>query len=257
MGERGVYLYAVGLAAAPPPLDDVVGLADEPVYAVTHGALVAAVSAVSLAEFGEEALRRNLEDLDWLAGVARRHDSVVQQLAHEATVAPSRLATIFFDDGAVQRRLEQDASALAEALRRIDGRHEWSVKAYSPAASSTDPAQAGEASGSEETGTAYLQRRRRERTQQEQDARSASVAAEALHEGVGRQTAASRRLPPQDPRLSGHDGQMVLNGAYLVDDARASEFRDIVGGLAADHPGLRIEVQGPWPPYSFATLEAG
>jgi hypothetical protein len=66
---------------------------------------------------------------------------------------------------------------------------------------------------------------------------------------------ASRRLPPQDPRLTGHVGTMTLNGAYLVDTARAGEFADAVRAAQADHPEAGIDAAGPWPPYSFAMLE--
>jgi hypothetical protein len=48
---------------------------------------------------------------------------------------------------------------------------------------------------------------------------------------------------------------MVLNGAYLVDDVRAADFEELVVQLRADHPGVRLEVTGPWPPYSFAAEE--
>ena len=49
---------------------------------------------------------------------------------------------------------------------------------------------------------------------------------------------------------------MVLNGAYLVPDARAEEFRALVDDLAARHRdhGLRFEVTGPWPAYNFSAL---
>jgi hypothetical protein len=48
---------------------------------------------------------------------------------------------------------------------------------------------------------------------------------------------------------------MTLNGAYLVEEARAAEFTELVARLTGEHPQARIEAQGPWPPYSFATLE--
>ena len=43
--------------------------------------LTAAVGTVGLDEFGEEGLRRNLEDLDWLAATARAHDAVISAIA--------------------------------------------------------------------------------------------------------------------------------------------------------------------------------
>jgi hypothetical protein len=48
---------------------------------------------------------------------------------------------------------------------------------------------------------------------------------------------------------------MVLNAAYLLDDDRAAGFASQVEALGGRHPRLRLELTGPWPPYSFTTQE--
>jgi hypothetical protein len=48
---------------------------------------------------------------------------------------------------------------------------------------------------------------------------------------------------------------MVLNGAYLVPEGRAGEFADQVRALTERHPAVRLELTGPWPPYSFAGMD--
>jgi hypothetical protein len=45
---------------------------------------------------------------------------------------------------------------------------------------------------------------------------------------------------------------MILNAAYLLDSARREDFAAAVTALAGRHPGVRLELTGPWPPYSFA-----
>jgi hypothetical protein len=79
--------------------------------------------------------------------------------------------------------------------------------------------------------------------------------AEEVHARLSAVSAASRRLPPQDPRLTGHAGTMTLNGAYLVDTSRGEEFAEAVRSAQGDHPDAGIDAAGPWPPYSFAMLE--
>jgi hypothetical protein len=65
---------------------------------------------------------------------------------------------------------------------------------------------------------------------------------------------ASELLAPQSAELSGHSGEMVLNGAYLVDDERLDGFRSVVEelGRAYADSGLAFELTGPWPAYNFA-----
>ena len=46
---------------------------------------------------------------------------------------------------------------------------------------------------------------------------------------------------------------MVLNAAYLLPEGGEAELRRV----AQEPPGtdIRLELTGPWAPYSFATLE--
>jgi hypothetical protein len=49
---------------------------------------------------------------------------------------------------------------------------------------------------------------------------------------------------------------MVLNQAYLLPVERADDLRALVASLA-DHPRIRVELTGPWVPYSFAQAAQG
>lgn len=252
MGETGQYLYAVARGTHEAQLRGCPGLGDVPLHVVEHRGLSAVLSEVDLDEFGEEALRRNLEDLAWLEKVARGHDVVVKAVAETAPTAPMRLATIFRTEQAVRARLDELYDALQEALDRVEGRMEWSVKAYAPAqpASASRPVATGA-----ESGAAYLQRKRAQTLHRQSAEENALRMAEEVHEALSRRSVASRMLRPQDPRLTGHEGTMTLNGAYLVEVAEAESFVQQAERLAAEHPDAHLEVHGPWPPYSFATLE--
>jgi len=48
---------------------------------------------------------------------------------------------------------------------------------------------------------------------------------------------------------------MTLNGAYLVEDAEGDAFAAAVQELSEAYPDAHLTVAGPWPPYSFATLD--
>ena len=62
---------------------------------------------------------------------------------------------------------------------------------------------------------------------------------EELHQELAAASSASRRLAPQDPRLTGHTGTMTLNGAYLVDLEHGAEFEATVRRLQSEHPEAR------------------
>jgi hypothetical protein len=253
MADRGRYLFAVARGLDPASLTGVAGLRGEPLAVVDHRGLQAVVCDVDLAEFGEDALPQRLEDLAWLEEVARAHNDVVWQVADRATVAPMRLVTICSDDASVRRRVDDNQAGLVRALDSVEGRREWSVKAYAAKDEAATPAPAARSGAG--AGAAYLQRKKEQATRRQQASDRSLAIAEEVHEALVGRAVASRRLPPQDPRLSGRPDPMILNSAYLVPDAEGEGFLDTVRRLQATVTGATIEAQGPWPPYSFAVLE--
>lgn len=255
MSARGRYLFAVATGLDPAALDGQAGLGGEPLEVVSHGDLQAVVCDVDLDEFGEEPVRRNLEQLPWVEKVARTHDSVVRAVAARATVAPMRLVTVFHDDDSVIGRLRQWEEPLRAALARVAGCHEWSVKAFVPALPPADPESASTSGGG--SGTAYLRHKREQRGRRETAGRQAAETAEALHLALAGRTRGGRLLAAQDPQLTGRSELMVLNGAYLVAQEEEETFERLVAELRQRHPEVSIETAGPWAPYSFAMIEAG
>ncbi|WP_199433061.1 GvpL/GvpF family gas vesicle protein [Qaidamihabitans albus] len=250
----GLLSLILGLPLA--PVRGVIALGGgEPARTVEAAGLVAVVSTVDLAEYGEQPLRRNLEDLDWLAATARAHDAVVHTVARSATAAvPLRLATVYLGDERVRVLLADRRTEFAVALDRLAGRTEWGVKGYAdPDALAAPPRSGDEAAAGRGSGTAYLLRRRAQLSARESAERTAAEHAGRLHAALTDLSVAGRRHAPQDPNLSGQRAWMVLNGSYLVDDARADEFAAAVSDLDGERSGVSLELTGPWPPYSFST----
>lgn len=216
---------------------------------VSHRGLQAVVCDVDLDEFGEEALRTNLERLDWLEEVARTHDDVVRAAAEAATTAPMRLVTICTDDDSVRQRVDLLHDDLARALDRVEGRSEWSVKVYATAAAEPVAERPGG-----ESGVAYLQRKRELASRRQSTQEQLAAMAEEIRAALATQAVASRVLAAQDPQLTGRSEPMVLNAAFLVADDETSGFQRTAEAVRAQHPDVALVVQGPWPPYSFAVL---
>jgi len=223
-----------------------------PVQVIAEAPVAAVVSAVDAERFSESALRRGMEDLYWLEGIARAHNAVVSDLARQRPVAPVRLATMFANIENVRTLLRVRAEDFVAALDRIRGRCEWALKGFSVGTEPQPPTTGlPEALG---PGRSYLQRRRAERDSRDRRSQEAVTEAEAVHDRLVQLTLASRRYPPQDRRLSGQRDEMVLNSAYLLPEGFDTEIRRVVNEY--DGVRLRLELTGPWAPYSFATLES-
>jgi hypothetical protein len=167
-----------------------------------------------------------------------------------------RLATIYRGDANAAAILAQRSDDFTAALRRVTGRAEWGVKilAGSPATVQGSPEDDRGGAGGSGPGAAFLRRRRTQLTAHENARRAAATDAEKIHLALGGLAVASYERPPQDPQLTGRAERMILNGAYLVDEEESARFAEAVYRLGAECPDVRIELTGPWPPYSFAVV---
>jgi len=249
---EAIYIYAIAdsdLAEA--EVTALRAIDDSDVHIITEASVAAVVSKVDADRFSATALRESLEDLQWLEGIARAHNAVVSDLARQRPVAPVRLATVFVNDDNVRNLLRTRAQDFVGALDRVRGRCEWAVKGFLIADSV-----AAEPSGATEglsPGRSYLERRRAEREGRNLQRESAAAEAGAVHKRLDGLAVASKRYPLQDRRLTGYQDEMVLNAAYLLPEGEPTELRRAVEDGRSRL--LRLELAGPWAPYSFATLE--
>jgi hypothetical protein len=245
------YVYAVTRGADETSVADLAGVGGGPVRLVASGPLQAVVGDVDREEFEARALEERLEDLEWLAATARAHHHVVDAVGRAHVVAPLSLATVYYGDDRVREVLEQGGETFRAVLDRLTGRAEWGVKAYAR----DRPVAPAAGSGGERprSGAEYLRRRRRELREGDLTLEEAQQAAEEVHATVGALAEATRTHRLQDPALTGSTERMVLNGAYLVPVEAVGDLQALVDSLA-EHPRLRVELTGPWVPYSFAQV---
>ena len=265
---RGWYVYCVldpRSLALPAELE---GVAGSSVTLIGDGDIAALASEVPLSEFGEESLRENLNDVAWLEDTALAHERVLETVLAQTTVIPMRLCTIYSSEGSVRDMLAQERAAFGDALARLEGRTEWGVKVFvdrsavadaAPERSEEIAALRAEVDALPE-GEAYLKRKQLDRLAAEEADDVVDECVDDVHARVSACAAEALLNPLQRPEVSGHPGEMVLNGVYLVEDvevdtfhAAVSDLRDRFGPL-----GFEVEPTGPWPPYNFvkSSIEA-
>jgi hypothetical protein len=248
------YVYGV-INAATGPEEPLSGVdASRPVQILTEGSVAAAVSEVALEEFGEARLRDHLRDMSWVERVARAHETVLDQIRAQATVIPMRMCTVYRSESGVREMLRRDALALGQAIERLEGKAEWGVKAFADTGHMA-AVTAGEEEDAADSapGAAYMRRRRDERERREHARQQLEEAVAQIHDRLCTVAGDGQVLPPQRPEVSGHAGDMVLNGVYLVGDDDRERFHAEVQVLEAEFAplGVELELTGPWPAYNF------
>ncbi|MFI6149705.1 GvpL/GvpF family gas vesicle protein [Streptomyces sp. NPDC051109] len=205
-------------------------------------------------DFNETALKEHFENLDWLEYVARTHHDVVQGVGAYAPLLPLRLAIVYQDDQRASRALTAQHRAFGQRLDQLRAHTEYGVKIYLAASTPPDANQSVAADPAQPIGPgkAYLSARKAQHNARDVNYRQAQLAAQAIEAIAARHTAERARHAPQRGALATAQ-ENVLNDAYLVPDDQAEEFRSALADAALLFPEVRIEVTGPWAPYSFAT----
>jgi hypothetical protein len=253
------YVFAVCRGVAPAAVAGLRGVSDEgPVRTLPLGTLTAVLQTVRAAEFTDEVWQARLSDPHELERYARAHHDVVSAVAVHCPTVPLPLTTVYLDDERTRQALTREADRFRTILRHIAHHAEWGVKVYASAGTAveTGAAPAAPAASTVRTrpapgaGLAYLDRKRGIQQRREQHRDDALRIAEVVDAEVRQLATAFRRLRPHAPQLSGERDVQVLNATYLLADRRADELALLTQTLR-ERTGARIELSGPWVPYSF------
>ena len=241
--DRAIYLYAVTPATTSRRVLSAAGVDGlAPVEAVPADSLMCWISVVDGTEFGER-LERNMENLEWLAAASVRHQQVVAEIATLGDVLPTRFGTVFLSVESLLQHLQQNHESLTTALQRISGCDEWGIKVFA------EPQRAKKAAVSAASGSDYLKRKASQlqsRTQPREDAELTAFVSE-LRE-VATDSAPSGKVSSGQPGLQ-------WQGALLVPRKNRQKLQRILERFAAKWSSeRRIDCSGPWPPYSFVSM---
>jgi hypothetical protein len=216
-----------------------------------QNAVALVVSNVSSAVYNATSLEPKLSDLEWVATAAAAHHAVVDALAEAGQVVlPFRLFTIFSSEVAAVDTLTRAWTGMEKAFDRVRGRQEWVLRIGKP-----DPGRAAAApviDAAAASGTGFLRAKADARRETLARAERVRHDAKASFEALARlaEAATSR---PVDPA-----GSLLCDGALLVLPSRVEAVRDALTRSAERllRDGCPVSLTGPWPPYSFASMDA-
>jgi gas vesicle protein GvpL/GvpF len=238
--SKGLYIYGMsrpgksGAALVPgnPGIDGV-----SAVRAIACGDFLCWVSDVDHGKFAR-AMERNSENLEWLALHSVRHQQVVGEVAGQMAIVPARFGTVFSGEAALKKNVAGRNQALKKVFERVADADEWGVKVF---ADKKTPAKAAVAA----SGREYLRQKaaqikqRPERNDPELSefaTRLAKVAVDSAPSG----------------KVSGTQPSLLWQATFLVPRRRRRQWEQVLSEFVERWEGLRrIEINGPWPPYSF------
>jgi Gas vesicle synthesis protein GvpL/GvpF len=199
------------------------------IYAVTDEVPGAANGLRPVSSAGLVALCAPVVDEEVSPDVLWRREEVIEDLMEQCDLLPARFGTRLADEAAVAQALAERRDELLEALDRVRGAVELSLRVLGDAPEpDEDPPRSG---------TDYLRAKARRATAEIETAG-----------GVHRPLA---RLARASTQRAGRGAREMLRAAYLVDRRAVPQFVESVGAMQDANPHLQLLCTGPWPPYSF------
>lgn len=262
------YMYAIArpkVAGHTAPLHSTGIDPQSHLYTLACRDLLAIVSTVPLAEFQADVLKERLANHEWLRTRALAHQAVLAGLLEEYTALPLKFCTLYTSESRILEMLEANGKNLTSALDRLAGATEWGVKIFCDrqrlvdwASNCSDELQPLRTTISRMSeGAGYMLRKKIALAAQQLAESLEHSYAQAAHLCLSQVARAAVSHPAQPSDVHGQPGEMVLNGAYLVDDRDQPRFEAELAQLQAHYTdmGFRCELTGPWPAYSFAIIE--
>ena len=252
-----IYLYCI-TNRMPQPKWDGYG-----VYSINHQGLCAIVSKVPEDEFGEENLKKNLSNSEWLKNMAFRHEKIIEEVMEHGCVVPFKLATLFKTEDSLRAMLKEHAEKIKENLEDLEEKEEWGIKIYCD----MERFKKGFLKEDKEIlrldkeislsalgrGKAFLLKKKRDQLLNDLIDKKINEAVQEFLSGLKQQSLRTRvnRLLPGD--VTGRRDDMILNAAFLVEKDKWSAFIREINVLKRQYEGTGyiFGCTGPWPPYNF------
>ncbi len=265
----GLYLYclresAPGYLATPTKGVD----GNREVFILPFRDIEAIVSEVAFEAFASEEIQRKAqEDLNWIKEKAVTHARVVQEAMRRGPILldliPMKFGTIFNDRARLEEVLEKNYLRIREALERIRGKHEWSVKVYLKdrrkfeqvikEKNETIKEKEREIAHLPEGLAFFMEEELKEAIYEELDKELNNIV-EGLFVDLEKQSIASVKNKILEKELTGRQEPMVLNVAYLIPEEKIEDFNKEAQRLNQEIQanGFCLECSGPWPAYNFS-----
>ena len=259
MENKGILVYCI-IDKNDDAIAQIDGMSEgEKLRTVESDGLFAVVSAVDLAEYGEESMAEKGEDIEWLKEKASVFMAILLKVMDVTQIVPMKFLTIFLAEDRVKETVTESYEHFREILEKTRGREELSVKVYcdskryKESTAAEDMARFEKSLAGKPKGAVFFLKKKfdSELDEKIQDRiyKICNAFTGELKDLAAEMT--SNKILAKE--ITGMEIPMVSNCAYLVEDGRADDFMEKIERFERDYRegGFTIEATGPWPPYSF------
>jgi hypothetical protein len=205
------------------------------------------VETVSESEYGEAALARGLQNLDWVAARAVAHERVIESFLGAPALLPMQLFTLFTSEERVLDYVRTERARITRVLKRVENKVEFGVRLTWNATARQERA----SKNAVRTGTEFLARKRDLLDVNRTKAAAARKQADRAYKDIRRYASGAHRRTSLERAAPG--SRLLLDAAFLVAAPKSAAFKAAVRQQTRElrGAGINIVLSGPWPAYNF------
>ncbi len=254
------YLFCLISADRLPPLEGLGIDGEHPLFIERGPDIAAVLCEVPLEMFSGPDAEAHFKDLTWIGPRACRHEEVIMAVRNHVPVLPVRFGTVFSTLDLLAAALGRHRERIAAFLKQVTGSDEWTVKGLLDRRKAREGIvnerlnKQADALADLPPGKRYfMEQRLKSEAEKELRVRLRDLTQDVV-QSLSPLTLdyAQRRLLSGD--VTGDEEEMFFNGAFLVPGTSLARVQALIAELNGrfEPQGMRFDLSGPWPPYSFA-----
>lgn len=234
-----------------------------PVYVIKYEKIGVAVSKVSLAEFGQEALHENIQNnMGWVEDKARRHSYIIEVLSDSYNVIPFSFCTIYKNEQNIFKMLSDHYLELCESLEKNKDKSEWTLRLFYNIEEFNDTVveemkrELDSKIISKPPGTAYLLKKKFDTLVKEEADNYLNEKIDSIYQELSEYFTEDITNGNNYTESPDKNTKLLQKWSLLIAKNNTNHFLGKVSEInqLKKNEGIFLDISGPWPPYSFSNL---
>ncbi|MGC8658855.1 MAG: GvpL/GvpF family gas vesicle protein [Desulfomonilaceae bacterium] len=219
----------------------------------------AIIAFVPVSEFvGEEAEQR-LQDIEWVAPRAVKHQEAVKKIADLSPILPTQFGVLFSSRDSLAKFIETNHPEISEFLAVASDKVEWAVKVYwensqtKKKLAETEFADRFKQLSTLSEGARYFKEKQLNAEITKRISEHIKTIIIYVSKELSEVSHSSKKRKIVIDDSTGEGQQLIANWAFLIDRSQFEKFALLVENFNSKllGEGISFRISGPWPPYSF------
>lgn len=261
--NKALYLFCLTPASALPMMEDELLPSFSPLFIHPFQTFNAILSWVPAIEYQDQSVDSNLINAEEFMKRVFFHELVVEKIMRDETVFPIGFGTLFSSIASLEEQILTHETFIASCLTNLNQKDEYAVRVYLNQDTalerllSTMLHERESSWASSSPGVQYLKKQQlHNEIQRNLNQHLGGMLDEVL--SMFQRHATDFKSRENTAQSSDIHGTSILHWAFLIPRSVSSIFKEHVDLMNAKYDpfGLHFVLTGPWPAYSFCTLQS-